>query len=164
MPSPLPASSGRRPLAAILAGGLLGGTFDLLFAFIYYGAKSGAKPERIMQSIAGGLLGRATYDGGPATAALGVLLHYTIATGAAAVFFGLSRMAPVLGRRALLSGIVFGVGIYFVMNMIVVPLSAWHTHPWPPPHEPIPIVGHMCIGLLIAFAIKRLARDPATAG
>jgi hypothetical protein len=148
---------------AVLVGGFLGGTFDLLFAFIYYGAKNGAKPVRIMQSIAGGLLGRATYEGGAATATLGVLLHYMIATGAAAVFFGLSRIAPGLARRAWASGIVFGVAIYYVMNMVVVPLSAWHRKPWPPPDEVIPILGHMCIGLLIAFAIKRLARDPAAA-
>jgi hypothetical protein len=161
MSSTPPVSAGRRPLAAILTGGFLGGTFDLLFAFVYYGARSGAKPVRIMQSVAGGLLGRATYEGGPATAALGVLLHYTIATGAAVVFFGLSRFAPVLVRRALPAGIVFGAGIYFVMNMVVVPLSAWHSPAWPPPHDVIAILGHLCIGLLIAFAIKRLAPAPA---
>lgn len=160
MDSPAPAPARRRALPAILLGGFLGGTFDLLFAFIYYGAKSGAKPVRIMQSIAGGLLGRATFEGGAATATMGVLLHYTIATGAALVFFALSRVAPVLVRRAVPSGIVFGVGIYYVMNMVVVPLSAWHRKPWPPPDEIIPIFGHMCIGLLIAFAIKRLAGGP----
>jgi hypothetical protein len=38
-------------------------------------------PARILQSIASGLLGQASYPGGTLTVALGVLLHFTIACG-----------------------------------------------------------------------------------
>ncbi|HVU26026.1 MAG TPA: hypothetical protein VHE13_17980 [Opitutus sp.] len=155
---PAPPSS-RRVWLAVLAAGLIAGSFDLTFAFIYYDAK----PERILQTVAGGLLGRPSYDGGAATAALGFLLQYVIASGAAAVYWGLSRLAPRLARRAVPAGMAFGAAIYFVMNVIVVPLSAWHSKPWPMRFEFMPFLAHLGIGLLIALTLRRLAADRAAA-
>ncbi|HWA86849.1 MAG TPA: hypothetical protein VG710_11545 [Opitutus sp.] len=147
-----------RPFRAILLAGLLAGSFDLLFAFIYYGAH-GAKPRRILQSIAGGLLGRATYDDGAASAVLGFFLQYVIASGAAAVYLGLGRLAPRLARATPLAGPGFGAAIYFVMNVIVVPLSAWHSQPWPMRFEFMPFFAHLGIGLIIALVLRRVIGD-----
>jgi hypothetical protein len=148
-------------LKAIFWGGLFCGTGDLTFAFVFYGAR-GATMQGIMQSIAGGLLGKAAKEGGATTAALGVALHYFIAFGAAAVFFAASRRWPVLIKHAVPSGLIYGAAVYFFMNMVVLPLSAYHARAFPPPLSPIPIVGHLfLVGLPIALAVRRFSRGPS---
>lgn len=111
--------------------GAAAGWCDLLFAIVFYGAR-GAAPLGVMQSIAGGVLGRAADQGGAGTAALGVGLALRDRTGGAAVFYAASRRWPVLLRHALVAGAVFGVGVYFFMNWVVVPLSALGVKTYPP--------------------------------
>ena len=160
--SPSPRISRANALKAIFFGGLLGGTGDLTFAFVYYGGR-GTSMQRVMQSVAGGLLGKSTFEGGAATAALGVALHYFIACGAAAVFFAASRRQPVLIKHAVLSGLVFGAAVYFFMNMVVLPLSAYHSRAFPLPLPLWPILGHLfLVGLPIALVVRHYS--PASPG
>jgi hypothetical protein len=71
---------------AILLGGFAAGTLDITAAFINSGLRGGS-PARALQSIAGGLPGReATFQGGLKTAALGLALHFLIATTWAAFY------------------------------------------------------------------------------
>ena len=112
---------------------------------------------RVLQSVAGGLLGKAAYDGGIGTAALGFLLHFSIAFSWAAIFYAASRRIPFLTRRPAVAGPLFGVVIYLVMYFAVIPLSAY---PRKVTYTPF-IVGinlfvHMfLIGLPIALAARR---------
>src|SRR6267154_2381088 len=87
MNSPATALSAQNPNAilAILWGGLLCGALDITAALVVYGTM-GAKPLRLLQGIAGGLLGPRTYGGGFATALLGLVCHFVIALSAAAMF------------------------------------------------------------------------------
>jgi len=64
-----------------------------------------------LQSIASGLLGPQAYEGGVATAILGVVLHFVIAIGAAAVFYLLSRKLPFLTQKPILWGPLYGAAI-----------------------------------------------------
>jgi len=114
---------------AALIGGLLCGAIDLLYAFAFWGFK-GVSPVRILQSIATGWLGRASFDGGAASAALGAVSHFGILIVAAAMFVAAARHWRVLIDRALLAGFAFGACIWIVMNYVVLPLSA---APQPPP-------------------------------
>lgn len=80
---------------------------------------------RLAQSIAAGAIGReAARAGGAGTAALGVLLHFTIAAIIVAVFMGASQRVQVLAERPFVFGPLYGVAAYVVMNWVVVPLSA----------------------------------------
>jgi hypothetical protein len=108
---------------AILLGTLAVGTLDLADALIFFGLR-GARPIRIAQSIAGGLLGRASFSGGMKTALLGVVLHYFIAFLIVTTCVVLSRWIPLLRTRPILGGMAYGIGAYLVMNLIVLPLSA----------------------------------------
>jgi len=108
-------------------GGLTVGVLDGLDAVLFFGLRNGAAPARIFQGIAAGLLGRPTaLQGGLGTAALGVLLHFTIATTVVSVYYLASRRLAFLNRRPLLWGPVYGVAAYLVMNLVVIPLSAIH--------------------------------------
>ena len=109
---------------ALLYGTLAVGILDALDAIVVFGLRSGATPLRIFQGIAAGLYGRASYDGGWRTAAIGVCLHFTIACGITAVYLLASRRWPTLARRPWMFGPLYGVGVYAVMTLVVIPLSA----------------------------------------
>lgn len=152
----LPAQPSKH-VRAIVWGGLIAGAFDLIYAFVWYGPR-GVSPPRIMQSIASGLLGKEAYEGGAATAALGGILHFFILIVAGAIYYAASRRLTVLTRQPILCGLLFGFAIWIVMNLVVVPLSAFphevtHTFSSALPH----IIAHMVlVGLPIALAIKYL--------
>jgi hypothetical protein len=113
------------PARALVYGALVVGALDLLDALVFFGLRSGAPPMRIFQSIAAGLLGRpAAVQGGVATAALGVALHFFIATCVVVTFYLASLRLPVLVRHAVIAGLLYGLAVYGVMNYIVIPLSA----------------------------------------
>ncbi|MBL8544590.1 MAG: hypothetical protein JNJ63_12350 [Hyphomonadaceae bacterium] len=117
---------------AVLAGGLAAGVLDILYAFVVYGPLSGAlglpsstSPAMVLQSVAGGWIGRdAAFAGGAQTAALGALTHFAIALIMASVFVLAAAVLRSLTRNAWFWGIVYGLVLFVVMNYVVVPLSA----------------------------------------
>jgi len=134
-----------RALRAILWGGLAAGIGDSVLALVLYRVPLVV----IYQSIASGLLGRDAYRGGLATAALGLFLHFFIATTAAAVYVGASRRLPLLARRPVPCGLGFGTAVYFFMKYLVLPLSAVSRLT---PFEPAAMLGHaLLVGLPIAL-------------
>lgn len=139
-----------------LLGGALAGAFDISYAIIFSALRSGVAPVRILQSVASGVLGRASYTGGLATAALGLALHFLIAFLWAGLYFLASRRLPVLTRRPVLCGAVFGVLIYAVMNLVVLPLSRFPARPSFPLLVLVTgLVVHMfLIGVPIALAAR----------
>ena len=111
------------PWAFVLAGGLVAGALDILYACAFWGIRRGVPARRIFQSVAAGVLGRATFDGGVKTAALGLALHFFIALCMAVAYFVVAKRWSLLWRRPWLCGAVYGVFLYVVMNYVVVPLS-----------------------------------------
>jgi hypothetical protein len=145
-------------LQAILWAGFACGVLDITAALVVYGFL-GAKPIRLLQGIAGGLVGPRTFDGGLATAMLGLLCHFFIAYWAAAVYFAASRVLPFLAQHAVLAGLLYGVAVYFFMNRIVVPLSAATKYPFSFKMMVIGVVIHMfCVGLPISLIVLRFSR------
>ncbi len=118
MPITTNASSGAMP--AILWGGLVAGTIDIGAASII----TGFSPIRIMKIVAGGLLGRSAFDGGASIAVVGMLLQWGMSIVIAAIYVGAAVRLPGLTRRWITSGLAYGAMTYFVMNYVVVPLSA----------------------------------------
>jgi hypothetical protein len=158
--------AGTRTLARpreIAAAGTLAGSLDILAAFTVWMTR-GVLPTRVLQSVASGLLGRGAYEGGTPVALLGLALHFTIAFGAAAVYYALSRAFPLLVRRPLLCGALYGIAVYFFMDYVVIPLSRFPRGPkWNPlslaqlsTGIPIHIV---CIGLAISFMTSQRAAN-----
>jgi hypothetical protein len=145
--------------ATVLIAGLIAGALDILAAFAVYG-RLGAMPVRVLQSVARGLIGARAITGGLATASLGLALHFFIACGAAAVYYAASRRWPALNRRPVVSGVVYGVIVWVVMNYVVVPLSAIGRGPVLSTVTAIIIVVHMLfVGLPIALVVSRAARE-----
>ena len=147
------AAAGKRSaFLAIAAGGLIAGTLDLLQACILFGWD-------IPLAIAGGLLGKAAFTGGVATYILGVLLHFSIACGAAATYYFASRKLPFLHEYPLVCGLFFGAAVEDFMRFAVLPLCALHAHGPYKLSDLIPgLVVHMVVvGLPISYSVRRWA-------
>jgi hypothetical protein len=149
---------------AILWGTLAVGAFDAIDAVVFFGSR-GATPIRIFQSIAGGLLGRtATYQGGLPTAFLGLVLHFFIAFGIVVVFYAVSRKLTLLTRRPVLCGLAYGVLVFFVMNEIVIPLSALGRGKYSLPGLLNGVLGHaFLVGMPAALFVAQAPRASSPA-
>jgi hypothetical protein len=153
-----PSRTGKTAVKAIVLGGILAGVLDLAFALTYYAIKGG-KLLKVLQSIAAGVQGKAAYQGGAGAAALGVALHFVIALGAAVFFWAAGRAVPLLVRRPWISGPLFGAGVYYFMNLVVLPLSALQTKGYPLIWEPWMLAAHVFfVGLPIALVARRCSR------
>lgn len=143
-------------LFAILVGGLIAGALDISYA-IGFSAWRGVAPTRLLQFVASGLLGSAAFEGGTATAVLGLVLHFLMALSIAAIFYFASRRLTFLTRNSITWGALYGIVVYAVMNLVVIPLSAV---PIGPKFVPVVVASgllvHMfCIGVPIALATRK---------
>jgi hypothetical protein len=112
----------------LLFGGVLAGTLDLAFAVGFWLLRDGVAPIRIPQSIASWVLGReAAISGGLATAALGMALYYYLTTTMVAAYHLLAGRYPLLLRRPLTMGTLYGVLMYALLFEVAVPL--WSAAP-----------------------------------
>jgi hypothetical protein len=144
---------------ALVLGTLTVGTLDILDAIMFFGVRSHVAPIRIFQSIAAGILGRAAFSGGLRTALLGAALHYFIAFMIVATFFVLSRYVSVLRQRPIVCGVLYGIGVYLFMNLVILPLSnaGRGAFVWPVVTKGVLI--HMFgVGLPAAFFASRATR------
>lgn len=146
----------------LFLAGLLAGALDILYAIGVWGLQ-GIPAQRILQSIASGVLGKASFIGGANTAVLGLALHMLIALAMAAVYFIAARKWLVLVRRPSLCGTLYGVLLFVAMNFVVVPLSA---APMPPPKDlasiVIALLPHvLLVGLPIAWLARLALRGHA---
>jgi hypothetical protein len=113
--------------AALIGGTLVAGSCDITFAILFWWFRAGVAPTRVLQSVAAGLIGRtAAISGGTKTALLGLFLHYFIAFCIVLVYWLAAKVLPILRRHAVILGSIYGLGVYFVMNYVVIPLSAIH--------------------------------------
>ena len=103
---------GPNPLFAILCAGLACGVLDITAALVVYG-HYGRPPMRLLQGIAAGLLGPRSFEGGIATALLGLFCQFFIAFRAATVYFTASRWVTFLLEHAATSGVLYGIAVYF---------------------------------------------------
>lgn len=149
-------TSKRSILTAIVLGGIVAATLDIGAAMLI----SGASLTKILQFIASGLLGKAAFSGGAATAALGAALQELMGLIIAAVFVSASLALPWLRRRWVAGGLAYGVVIYLVMNYVVMPLSAVGRYPKFSVEGLVKNgLAMLVFGLIVAWFAQRCVRD-----
>ena len=112
-----------------------------------------------LQFAASGIMGEAAFAGGLATALFGLVLDFIMITIMAGVFiFSVDRI-PLLRRHVILGSILYGFGVFIVMNLIVLPLSAAPALPAPPLWLLIELVLQhiLLIGLPLGILVQRNA-------
>jgi len=118
-------SSSRVRIAGwIVLAGVFAATCDITYALVFSGWK-GVPAQRLLQSVASGLLGQDAFRGGLSTAALGLALHYAIVMVATVLFWAAGRRWPWLREEPVTTGLLYGLAIYAFMNFVVLPLSAY---------------------------------------
>ena len=147
-----------------LVTALIVGTLDITYAITFSYYRSGTSPARLLQSVAAGWFGRdAAFAGGAATAAAGLGFHFFIAFTITAIFFLAASRVPALIRQPAIAGPLYGIGVYCVMNYVVIPLSRIGPRPFPPMVVFVTgLLVHMfVIGLPIALGARRALKNPA---
>src|SRR5215472_11100693 len=92
-----------RPLRAIVTAGLVVGVLDISSAFVIWWQR-GVALRRGLQGIAAGLLGTKSYEGGMATAGLGLAIHFFVAFVVVSIFYLASRKIPLLIKQPFVAG------------------------------------------------------------
>ena len=147
------AATSRRTAVTVLMAWLLAGTLDITTAILFYVGPSRAQAARLLQGIASGLLG-----------ALGLALHYLIALIWTLVFLVAFRTLGVLRRYLGLIGIAYGIIVWLVMNLVVLPLSNVARGPFQLGAAGIAAtILVLCIGLPISLVIGLRLRDESAA-
>jgi hypothetical protein len=107
-------------ITSVILTTLLAGTLDMIAAII----SSGAKPLIICQYIASAIFGReAAFSGGYTMGLLGLLFHYCIAFGWTLLFFILYPRIKFLSKNIYLIGVVYGIFVWCMMNLVIVPMT-----------------------------------------
>ncbi|MEO8002835.1 MAG: hypothetical protein ABI644_13250 [Arenimonas sp.] len=153
----------RTVIWALLVGGTIAGMLDILFA-ITFAAYNGMAPDRLLQTVASGALGQAAFSGGNYTAAIGLVCHFALSYLWAAIFLVIARRVPVLVRHPLVSGICFGILVFLLMRLVVLPLSAF---PFPIKFKllgsSLDLLSHMFLfGTPIAIAASKISGKGST--
>ena len=137
-------------LHSIAFGGLFIGAADaIIYHWFVESVLAGYPLTSVYQYIASGALGESAFTGGIATALLGVLIH----------FFVSFVVAGVLGRYPVVGSLLYGFGVFIVMEMIVTPLSAAPPLPAPTTSQLIVVilVHLLIIGLPLGILVRRTA-------
>lgn len=149
----------RATLNAILLGGLIAGTVDIFAASLI----SLLSPLLIMRFIAAGLLGPGVIKGGLDISLIGLLLQWLMGLIIATIYVVVAGRLAWMRRDWRLSGLAYGVVVYFVMTYVVLPLSALHH--WTPFELKgflLNMVAMLVFGLIVAwFARRYLVRRAA---
>lgn len=144
---------------SVIAGLIIGFADEIIYHWFVTNVLGGIPLISVYQYIASGALGNAAFAGGIATALLGVLFHYLISIVIAGVFILSADRIPLLRRYLIPGSLLYGLGVFIVMNNIVTPLSA--TPPLPTPTTPqliVMILDHILVfGLLLGILVRRNA-------
>lgn len=131
---------------------LLAGTLDISAAFLDSFIRNGLKPILVLQYIASGVLGRQAFSMGWTSGVLGLLFHFMFVTIWTLLFFFLYPRIRIKPRWKYMAGITFGILIWLVMNLIIVPLSATNKFQHPPLSIFLGIIYVVCmVGLPISL-------------
>lgn len=146
------------PMRTLLPAALGIGTLDLLFAWGFW-ANKGVAFTDILQTIASGWYGKASRGMGTTSAVVGGLSHYAITLAFLLAYWLATKRFPALRAHTWRYGLPYGLGLYAVMNFVVLPLSAagspgFDNHAW----VAASIAMHMLIGVLCALAARRALR------
>jgi len=151
-------------LLTIICAGVLCGVLDISAACIDAYISSGFTSAHVLQGVAGGLLGRRTFQGGLMTATLGLAMHFTMAVTVTTIFYALTRRFPLPQKPSavIAVGLCYGAAVFAVNNFGTAPLLSWvrslylHTPAlFKPPMGLSQFVIHLfCVGLPIALVTR----------
>ncbi len=139
-------------LKAILWSGLVAGVLDSLAGVVVYYIYFGLNPFQVLQFIASGIYGPSAINGGFLMIIVGLLFHFVIAYTVAIIYFYAYPNIKILRDQKIIAGLVYGLGIWLVMNLLILPNTNVPKSPFDLSLAIVGIVWHMIlVGLPIAL-------------
>ena len=139
---------------SIMVAGIAAGSVDVMAAAMI----NHVGPGIVLQAIASGLWGKASFTGGSTTMVAGLILQWAMSMIIAAVFLIAVKRLSWLVRQPLVAGMVYGVGVYLVMTYVVVPLSRARSKPDVSiGHIAADLVAMMVFGVIVAMTPSAIA-------
>ena len=114
----------------------------------------------VWQYIASGAVGMPAFEGGIATALLGLFFHLIFSFVIVGIFILSATRIPVLRNNLIVGSLLYGFGVFIVMNMVVTPLSA--APPLPAPTLPWLIEAVLEHVLVVGLPLGIIVRRDAT--
>ena len=120
----------------ILLTGLLVGSLDIIAALINFKLSTGKNPTIVLQYIASAVFGKTkAYSEEGNMIFMGAVFHFLIAYFFTILFFVLYINFYFMSKNRLLTGIMYGIFIWSVMNLVVVPVALnnfvkWNQQTW----------------------------------
>lgn len=144
------------PVKTILWSGFIVGILDALAGVIAFFIFLGLNPFQVLKFIASGFHGPEAMNGGFLMVMAGNLYHFMISYIVAIIYFFLFPRMEILREKIVLMGLIYGLGIWLVMNLIVTPLSNVPQGPFNLGLTIVGIVWHMVlVGLPIAIITSK---------
>ena len=145
--------------SVIIKAGLLAGILDISAAFIQYAIVTSKNPLGVLNFIASGVFGKSAFAGGPAMALWGFVFHMTIAMGFAVLFFVLCLKINWCYKNKWAAALLYGIVVWLIMNMIVVPQSKAPHIPFRPAKALLAAaILIVCIGAPLSLVIGNYFR------
>lgn len=107
----------------IVTAGLIAGTLDITAACIQFYLRTGKGPESVLRFVASGLFGSKAFGGSNIYIWAGLAIHFCIAITFAFVFYFLANKIAAMRANRLVTGILYGIAVWAVMNFAVLPLT-----------------------------------------
>ena len=149
-------SINNKAIRIILRAGLVAGMLDALAATIMFMIRGGKDPAVVWKFVASGIFGKDAFTGGSGMVVWGLVFHFCIALLWALVFFLIYPAVRRFISNTVLIGLLYGILVWLVMNLIMLPLSHVPAQPANPSGVLIGMgVLMMCIGLPIALIVHR---------
>ncbi len=141
----------KNAIRTILLTGLLAGVLDGLAAAISYYLSTHKNPEAVFKFIAKGVFGQDALTGGTGMVIWGILFHFLIAMIWTVLFFLIYPRLKFLSKNLVLTGLVYGLFVWTVMNAVVLPVS--HGIPFRP-EFPKALLGISFILFLVGLPVS----------
>lgn len=110
--------------ATIIKAGLLAGTLDICSALLYYYFKTGKNPVNVLKYVASAVFGKSALSGGTTIALAGLLIHFVIAFTWTIIFFLLYPRISSFLKNSIVTGLLYGIFVWLVMNLVIVPMGS----------------------------------------
>jgi hypothetical protein len=153
-----PTTTSNSLLRLSVIGGLILGMLHLIIqSWLVFSLIEKNPLISVLQYVASGAMGKAAFEGGLATALLGLVLDLLMTTIMAGVFILSAERIPLLRRHVIPGSLLYGFGVFIVMNFIILPLSAAPALPAPPMWLFIEIILEhiLLIGLPLGILVQR---------
>ena len=146
-------------LKPVFITGLIAGALDLTGACVAFMIdNNGRFPNKILEFIARGVFGKDAMTGGLTMKLWGLFFHFFIAMAFTVFYFFIYPKIKLLHKNVLLSAFIYGLFVWAIMNLIVVPNSAIQK-----PIIPFNYVASakaalvliICIGLPVSYFAKK---------